>query len=54
MKNIILLILLTFGLNTINAKCSSNGMEFFPKSKKISLKSMFIIEGYALSQKTVL
>ena len=54
MKNIILIILLTFGLNTINAKCSSTGMKFFPKSQKISLKSMFIIEGYALSQTIVI
>lgn len=53
MKKIIFPLLLTFGIITAQADCSSSGMYFFPETKEISLNSMFIIEGYALSQKTI-
>lgn len=53
MKKIILLLLLTCGIKTALADCSSSGMYFFPETKEISLNSMFIIEGYAFSQKTI-
>lgn len=53
MKKIIFLLLLICGIKTAVADCSSNGMYFFPETKEISLNSMFIIEGYAFSQKTI-
>lgn len=53
MKNIILLLLLTFGIKSAFADCSSSGMQFFPEQKEISLNSMFIIQGYNFSQKTI-
>jgi hypothetical protein len=33
--------------------CASSGLTFLPEKKEISLNSMFIIEGYAYSQKTI-
>ena len=33
--------------------CASNGLTFYPTKKEISLNSKFIIQGYALSQKTI-
>lgn len=53
MKKIILLLVLTFGIKTVLADCSSSGMYFFPETKEISLNSMFIIQGYFNSQKTI-
>lgn len=53
MKKIIFLLLLTSGIKTALADCSSSGMYFFPETKEISLNSIFIIEGYAFSQKTI-
>ena len=35
------------------AECSYRGMYFYPSTKEISLNSVFIIEGYADSQKTI-
>ena len=53
MKNIILILLFTFGIKSAFADCSSSGMNFFPSTEEISLNSMFIIQGYAFSQKTI-
>lgn len=53
MKKIIVLLLLTFTIQSAVAECSMSGMYFFPESKEISLNSMFIIQGYAFSQKTI-
>jgi hypothetical protein len=53
MKKIILLLLLTFGINTAFAECAMSGMTFYPEKKEISLNSMFIIQGYSFSQKTI-
>ena len=56
MKKIVLLLLLTFGIKSAYAnsfKCGSNGMQFFPEQKEISLNSMFIIQGYLFSEKTI-
>ncbi len=33
--------------------CASNGLTFLPEKKEITLNSMFIIEGYAYSQKII-
>ena len=53
MKKITLLLLLIFGIKSAFADCASMGMEFLPSTKEISLNSMFIIQGYAFSQKTI-
>lgn len=53
MKKIILLLLLTFGIKTAFAECAMSGMQFYPEQKEISLNSLFIIQGYSFSQKTI-
>ncbi len=53
MKKIMFILLLIIGTKTIFADCSSSGMQFFPQQKEISLNSMFIIQGYYFSQKTI-
>ncbi|MBS9766019.1 MAG: hypothetical protein KGV44_00600 [Flavobacteriaceae bacterium] len=53
MKKLSLILFLILGINSINAECSYSGMFFLPSSKEISLNSMFIIEGYESSQKTI-
>ncbi len=53
MKKAILVLLFTFGIKTAFAKCAMSGMTFLPEQKEISLNSMFIIQGYSVSQKTV-
>jgi hypothetical protein len=53
MKKIFLLLLFIFGVKTASAECSMSGMTFYPEQKEISLNSMFIIQGYSFSQKTI-
>ena len=53
MKSIILILFFTFGIKSAFADCSGSGMNFFPSTQEISLNSMFIIQGYAFSQKTI-
>jgi hypothetical protein len=53
MKKIILLLLLTFVIKKASAECAMSGMQFYPEQKEISLNSMFIIQGYSFSQKTI-
>ncbi len=53
MKKLTLILFLILGINSINAECSYSGMYFLPSSKEISLNSMFIIQGYELSQETI-
>ena len=53
MKKILLLVFVLFGMESVFAECSMNGMQFFPEQKEIPLHSKFIIQGYALSQKTI-
>lgn len=54
MKNIILAVCLVFGIYSISAKCANENIQYFPLQKEISLNSMFIIEGFARSQATIL
>ena len=54
MKKIILFLILILNVNFSFADCSSNGMQFLPNSKTISLNPMFIIEGYYYSQQTII
>lgn len=53
MKKIALILFLTFGVKSVSTECSMSGMQFYPKQKEISLNSMFIIQGYSFSQKTI-
>lgn len=52
-RNLILCITLLFSINSALAECAWSAMQFFPQQSNISLNSMFIIEGYGESQKTV-
>jgi hypothetical protein len=54
MKKHILLISLVFGINSAFAECAISGLQFFPEQKEISLNPMFIIQGYGMSQNTIL
>lgn len=54
MRYIIFIILLTFSLKPAFAECAMSGMQFYPEQKEISLNSMFIIQGYSMSQKTII
>lgn len=53
MKKTFLLLLFIFGVKAASAKCLMSGMTFYPEQKEISLNSMFIIQGYSFSQKTI-
>ncbi|PXY01448.1 hypothetical protein DF185_08155 [Marinifilum breve] len=53
MKKLTILLLLTFSIKALFADCALSGMEFLPKEREISLNSMFIIQGYSLSQITI-
>lgn len=53
MKKNILFALLLIGMQLSFADCATNGMQFFPLQKEISLNSNFIIQGYATSKRTV-
>lgn len=53
MKKIILIILVNFCIQSAFAECSMSGMKFLPEQREISMNSMFIIEGYSFSQKTI-
>lgn len=54
MKNIVLVFFLILSFNSVFARCSMSGMQFFPLQNEISLNSMFIVQGYAFSQETIL
>ena len=53
MKKFFLLFFFTIGLYSASAECGMDGMQFFPEKRNISLNSMFIIQGYSLSEKTI-
>ncbi|WP_160129050.1 hypothetical protein [Kordia antarctica] len=53
MKKSLLLLVLIFGLQKAGADCMGSGMTFYPLEKEINRNSMFIIEGYAMSKKTI-
>ena len=54
MKNLVLLLIFTFGIKSAFADCTNNGMQYFPAQKEVSLNSMFIIQGYAQSQRNII
>ena len=49
----IFLFIICNSLFSNNFDCAMSAMTFLPEKKEISLNSMFIIEGYAMSQKTI-
>jgi len=53
MKKMLLVLIVVLGIKSASADCASNGMQFFPEQKEISLNSMFIIQGYYYSEKTI-
>ncbi len=53
MKKLLLLVLLPLLSLSLNADCGYNGIWVFPKGKEISKNSIFMIEGYAASQKII-
>ncbi|RZS91869.1 hypothetical protein [Aquimarina brevivitae] len=53
MQKITFLLLVIGCINWAVAECTESGMQFYPTQKEISLNPMFIIQGYAESQKTV-
>ena len=53
MKKIFLFLFLTVGIKSAIAECAMSGMQFFPEQREISLNSMFIIQGYSMSQNTI-
>lgn len=50
MKQKLLLFILIIFTNHIYSMCSSSNISVWPKTEKISRKSIFIIEGYAMTQ----
>lgn len=55
MKYLYLLLFLVFSNSSraSDLECAMSGIQFFPEKKEISLHPMFIIEGYAFSQKHI-
>ena len=53
MKKVAFLILLFLSIRSFAMECGMNGMTFYPLQREISLNSMFIIQGYFMSEKTV-
>jgi hypothetical protein len=53
MKKVLTLLFFTLVVNFSYADCAMSGMEFFPKKRNISLNSLFIIQGYSMSEETV-
>ncbi|MFY8182466.1 MAG: hypothetical protein ACOVLG_11870 [Flavobacterium sp.] len=53
MKKILVIIVFILGTEFSFADCASSGFQFFPEKRSISLNSMFIIQGYLGSQKTI-
>jgi len=53
MKKVLVLLFFTLAVNFSYADCAMSGMEFFPKKRNISLNSLFIIQGYSMSEETV-
>jgi hypothetical protein len=51
MKKMTLLLFLIFGMKSAVEECAGSGMQYFPSTKEIRLNSIFIIQGYAFSQK---
>jgi hypothetical protein len=53
MKKVLALLFFSLVVNFSYADCAMSGMDFFPKKRNISLNSLFIIQGYSMSEETV-
>lgn len=53
MKKLLILVFITFYGFSLFAKCGMSGIWVFPNGNEIAKNSMFVIEGYAMSQKTI-
>lgn len=55
MKNLFIFLFLVFtsAIQASGYECAMSGIQYFPQQKEISLHPMFIIEGYAWSQKDI-
>jgi hypothetical protein len=53
MKKTLLLLFLIVWINSAFAECAMSDMQFLPQQRNISLNSIFIIQGYSMSQKTI-
>ena len=54
MKKLLILLILLFGTVYIHADCAGEGLSFFPSGQTINKNSIFIIDGYARSQRIIL
>jgi hypothetical protein len=54
MKILLTIIISLFGTLTVFAKCTSKGLWVFPKGQTIKQNSIFVLDGYAESQKIIL
>lgn len=54
MRNLAIILFLIFGIQSGFAECGPFGMQFFPEQKEVGLNSMFIIQGFDMSQSTIL
>jgi len=53
MKKIISVLILLLTTTVVFSKCASSGLYFWPSKQTISQNSIFVIDGYATSQKTI-
>lgn len=53
MKKLLLFTILLFSIQSSKAECTMSGMTYFPEQSTISQNSLFIIQGYAFSQKII-
>ena len=53
MEKKLIFLIIFLSLKVCASSCTGAGMQFFPEQKEISLNSMFIIEGYARSQRQI-
>lgn len=53
LKNILFLLALIVGWNELKADCSSNYLSVFPTSDTVAKNSLFLLEGYGMSQKVI-
>ena len=54
MKKFLIVLLFFLNLKVAFGKCASGGLQFYPEQKEISMNSMFIIQGYAKSQESII
>ncbi len=53
MKKVLIILLFFLSVKSTYAKCKGGGFQFYPEQKEISMNSIFIIQGFAKSQKQI-